>query len=137
MIGEKWLSEVIFTTVRSNVDISKVKKGVSGDFQPGALSKVFNTEETNAKIVRSWLAKAGERKSTIVFCVDIAHVLSLTDMFRKQGIDARYVTGETSKIDRSERLESFKNGCFPVLLNCGVFIEVLSTMLDLFMLELS
>ncbi|KAH0534024.1 hypothetical protein FGG08_007371 [Glutinoglossum americanum] len=123
MIGEKWLSNVIFTTVRSNVNISKVKKGATGDFQPRELSKVFNTEETNVKIVRSWLAKAGERKSTIVFCVDIAHVLSLTDMFRKQGIDARYVTGETSKTDRSERLEGFRNGSFPVLLNCGVFTE--------------
>jgi ATP-dependent helicase IRC3 len=125
MIGEKWLSNVIFTTVRSNVDISKVRKGVTGDFQPGELSKVFNTEETNTKIVRSWLAKAGERKSTIIFCVDIAHVLSLTDMFRKRGIDARYVTGETSKMDRSKRLEGFKNGGFPVLVNCGVFTEVL------------
>jgi ATP-dependent helicase IRC3 len=125
MIGEKWLSDVVFTTVQSNVDVSKVKKGTTGDFQPGELSKVFNTEETNTKIVQSWLAKASERKSTIVFCVDVAHVLSLTNMFRKHGIDARYVTGETPKTDRSERLEGFKRGDFPVLVNCGVFTEVL------------
>ncbi|KAI9778962.1 MAG: hypothetical protein M1839_007773 [Geoglossum umbratile] len=123
MIGEKWLSDVIFTTVRSDVDISKVKRAATGDFQPGELSKVFNTEETNAKIVGSWLAKASERKSTIVFCVDVAHVVSLTNAFRRRGIDARYITGETPKVDRSERLESFKNGSFPVLLNCGVFTE--------------
>ncbi|KAH0556948.1 hypothetical protein GP486_005262 [Trichoglossum hirsutum] len=123
MIGEKWLSDVIFTTVQSNVDVSKVKKGTTGDFRPGELSKVFNTEETNTKIVQSWLAKAGERKSTIVFCVDVAHVLNLSNTFRKHGIDARYVTGETQKADRSERLEGFKQGDFPVLVNCGVFTE--------------
>ena len=127
MIGEKWLSDVIFTTVRSGVDVSRVKKAATGDFQPGELSKVFNTEETNARVVKSWLAKASERKSTIVFCVDVAHVVSLTDMFRRHGIDARYVTGETPKVDRSKRLECFKNGSFPVLLNCGVFTEVLPT----------
>ncbi|KAI9769790.1 MAG: hypothetical protein M1840_003784 [Geoglossum simile] len=123
MIGEKWLSDVIFTTVKSGADISRVRKAATGDFKPGELSKAFNTEETNAIIVKSWLAKASERKSTIVFCVDVAHVVSLTDMFRRHGINARYITGKTPKVNRSERLESFKNGGFPVLLNCGVFTE--------------
>ena len=43
MIGEKWLSNVIFTTVRSKADISRVKKAPTGDFQTGDLSKAVNT----------------------------------------------------------------------------------------------
>ena len=123
MIGEKWLSDVIFTTVKSNADISRVRKGANGDFQPGELSKAINTNETNEITVRAWLARAGNRRSTIVFCVDLTHVSSLTEMFRKHGIDARFVTGDTPKKIRSERLDAFRAGKFPVMLNCGVFTE--------------
>ena len=123
MIGEKWLSNVIFTTVQSKADISKVKKASFGDFVPGELSKAINTDKTNEITVRAWLARANNRRSTMVFCVDLAHVSGLTMMFRKHGVDARYVTGQTPKKIRSERLDAFRDGQYPVLINCGVFTE--------------
>lgn len=123
MIGENWLSNVIFTTVQSKADISRVKKGPSGDFQLGSLSKAVNTKATNEITVRAWLARASARKSTLVFCVDLAHVSDLTATFREHGIDARFVTGDTPKQVRSQRLDAFKDQEYPVLLNCGVFTE--------------
>ncbi|KAI0877295.1 P-loop containing nucleoside triphosphate hydrolase protein [Hypoxylon argillaceum] len=123
MIGEKWLSDVIFTTVESTADISKIKSGANGDFQPSELSRAVNTDQINEITVRSWLARAAGRKSTLVFCVDLAHVAGLTRCFRKHGIDARFVTGDTPKLDRGDRLDAFKRGEFPVLVNCGVFTE--------------
>jgi ATP-dependent helicase IRC3 len=126
MIGEKWLSDVIFTTVESRADFSKVKgkgKGGSGDFDPLALSRAVNTVELNDIVVRTWLEKAAARKSTLVFCVDLSHVAALTERFRHYGIDARFVTGDTPTRDRAERLDAFRNGEFPVLINCGVFTE--------------
>ncbi|POR39476.1 Putative mitochondrial ATP-dependent helicase irc3 [Tolypocladium paradoxum] len=123
MISDKWLSDVIFTTVASSANLSKVKNGAFGDFQTGELSKVVNTDEVNDITVRSWMAKAPDRKSTLVFCVDLAHVAGLTHKFREYGFDARFVTGDTPKMERSETLEAFKKGKFPVLVNCGVFTE--------------
>lgn len=123
MIGEKWLSAVIFTTVQSKADISKVKKGANGDFQSGELSEVINTTQVNEITVRSWLAKAEGRKSTLAFCVDLEHVSGLTNTFRAHGIDARFVTGDTPKAERSARLDAFRSWEFPVLVNCGVFTE--------------
>jgi ATP-dependent helicase IRC3 len=123
MIGEKWLSDVMFTTVQSKANLTAVKKGANGDFQPSQLSRKVNTTETNLITVQSWLAKAKERKSTLVFCVDVAHVTGLTNMFRQCGIHAQFVTGDTPKIERSARLDAFKRGEFPVLVNCGVFTE--------------
>ena len=123
MIGEKWLSDVIFTTVQSKADISRVKKAATGDFQTKDLSKAVNTQQTNEITVRAWLSCADNRKSTLVFCVDIAHLSGLTEEFRKHGIDARSITGDTAKVKRSERLDAFRNGEYPVLLNCGVFTE--------------
>ena len=123
MIGEKWLSEVMFTTVESKADISKVKKGANGDFQTGDLSKAVNVAQINEITVRAWLDRADGRKSTLVFCVDIAHVTDLTETFRQHGIDARYITSQTPLQTRSERLDDFKDHKYPVLLNCGVFTE--------------
>lgn len=124
MIDQKWLSGVIFTTVKSTADITKVKKMAgAGDFVTSELSNAVNTDQVNTVTVRSWLAKAAERKSTLVFCVDLRHVAGLTAKFRQHGIDARFVTGDTDKIERGEILDAFKRGDFPVLLNCGVFTE--------------
>ncbi|UNI21784.1 Putative ATP-dependent helicase IRC3 [Purpureocillium takamizusanense] len=123
MIADKWLSDVIFTTVESSANLSRVKSSAFGDFQTGELSKVVNTDEVNDVTVRSWMAKAPDRKSTLVFCVDLAHVSGLTHKFREYGLDARFVTGETPKVGRGEILEAFKRGDFPVLVNCGVFTE--------------
>jgi ATP-dependent helicase IRC3 len=123
MIGEKWLSDVIFTTVKSKANLSRVKSGRDGDFQVGQLSRAVNNDETNEITVKAWLAEAGNRKSTLVFCVDLKHVSSLTSMFRKHGIDAQYITGATRKSVRGDRLQAFKDRKFPVLLNCGVFTE--------------
>lgn len=123
MIEDNWLANVIFTTVQSKADVSKVKKGANGDFQAGDLSKAVNTDQTNEITVRAWLARATNRKSTLVFCADIAHVIGLTNMFRRHGVDARFVTGDTAKIDRAKTLDAFKAREFPVLLNCGVFTE--------------
>jgi ATP-dependent helicase IRC3 len=123
MIGEKWLSDVRFTTVKSKANLSKVKSGRDGDFQIGQLSKAVNNDETNEITVKAWLAEARGRKSTLVFCVDLDHVSSLTSMFRKHGIDAQYITGVTRKSVRGDRLQAFKDRKFPVLLNCGVFTE--------------
>ena len=123
MIGDKWLSDVMFTTVKSRANLSRVKTSKDGDFQAGQLSKAVNTEETNEITVQSWLSEAGDRQSTLVFCVDLNHVASLTSTFRKHGIDARFITGSTRKKERGERLEAFKRREFPVLLNCAVFTE--------------
>lgn len=123
LIEEGWLSKVIFTTVKSNANISRVRKASSGDFQVGDLSKAVNTHESNEITVRAWMARATCRKSTLVFCVDLAHVSDLTAKFREYGFDARFITGDTPKQIRSERLDAFRAGKFPILLSVGVFTE--------------
>ena len=123
MIGEKWLCDVKFTTVKSGADLSKVKSNKMGDFTSSQLSSAVNNDEINEVTVRSWMEEATGRRSTLVFCVDINHVTSLTDTFRRLGVDAQFITGDTKKKIRGQRLQDFKDGKFPVLLNCGVFTE--------------
>ncbi|EPS42372.1 hypothetical protein H072_3654 [Dactylellina haptotyla CBS 200.50] len=124
MIDSGWLSKVLFTTVKSNLKLSDVRlTGANGDFNLGELSNAVNTPENNDVTVRSWMEKAGNRKSTLVFCVDIAHVVDMTNTFRRYGYEAFFVTGETPIKERTQLLEEFKAGKFPVLVNCGVYTE--------------
>lgn len=123
MISDKWLSDVIFTTVESTANLSKVRSSPSGDFHTSELSEAVNTDKINDITVRSWMSRAAGRKSTLVFCVDLAHVSELTRKFRAHGFDARFVTGDTPKAERSAILDAFKAGEFPVLVNCSVFTE--------------
>ncbi|KAF1838850.1 P-loop containing nucleoside triphosphate hydrolase protein [Decorospora gaudefroyi] len=123
MIEENWLSDVLFTTVEIGADLTRVGTGANGDFQTGALSRAINTDETNELVVKTWLAKAKGRHATLIFCVDLSHVTNLTARFRECGINAQFVTGDTPTKVRSARIDAFRNGEFPVLLNCGVFTE--------------
>jgi ATP-dependent helicase IRC3 len=123
MIEENWLSDVVFTTVEIKTDLDKVSTTANGDFKTAALSRAINTEHTNDLLIKAWLAKAKGRGSTIVFCVDLSHVTNLTAKFRQYGIAAEFVTGDTPSRIRSARVDAFRRGDFPVLLNCGVFTE--------------
>ena len=64
-----------------------------------------------------------QRKSTLVFGVDINHVESLVATFKKRGIDARSVSSKTKPHTRAEFLKEFKEKRFPVLVNCGILTE--------------
>ncbi|KAL4940123.1 hypothetical protein BDV06DRAFT_230532 [Aspergillus oleicola] len=123
MIHDNWLANAMFTTVQSKANLSRVKKDKFGDFALGSLSKAVNTLQTNDITVRAWMSSSAERKSTLVFCVDIEHTKQLTETFRQNGIDARYITGNTPKATRDGELDEFRARRFPVLLNCGLFTE--------------
>ncbi|KAL4892477.1 P-loop containing nucleoside triphosphate hydrolase protein [Aspergillus ambiguus] len=123
MIDEKWLANAVFTTVRSEADLSRVRKDRFGDFALKSLSHAVNTPRSNEITVRAWLANAAGRKSTLVFCVDIDHTRQLTEAFRAAGIDARYITSNTPRDVRDAQLRAFRAHHFPILLNCGLFTE--------------
>jgi len=59
------------------------------------------------------------RKSILVFCVNISHARELTQTFRDAGIGARYVHSKTPAVERRLLVEDFKAGKYPVLVNCG------------------
>ncbi|KAK7064266.1 DEAD-box family helicase [Favolaschia claudopus] len=125
MIKEQWLCDVRFTTVHAKLDLKDVTLNTrTGDFNPTSLAQVVNTETVNNLVVKTWLDKAGPtRKSTLVFCVNVAHVEALTQTFRAYGIDARYVFSGTPMSERYALIASFKAGQFPVLINCAILTE--------------
>ncbi|EMD42116.1 hypothetical protein CERSUDRAFT_147660 [Gelatoporia subvermispora B] len=124
MMKEQWLCNVRFTTVRANIDLSGVTvSSKTGDFNPTSLAHVINTDSLNHLVVRSWMDRAANRRSTLVFCVSLAHVRDLTATFRLYGIDARYVFSGTPAAERRALIAAFKAGHYPVLVNCAILTE--------------
>lgn len=68
---------------------------------------------------------ASDRKSTLVFCVNLAHVRQLTKAFREFGIDARQLHSNTPANERRMLITEFKAGRYPVLVNCGTSHKVI------------
>ncbi|KAJ7293530.1 P-loop containing nucleoside triphosphate hydrolase protein [Mycena rebaudengoi] len=125
MIKEQWLCDVRFTSVHANINLKDVVvNSRTGDFNPTSLAQVINTEMINNLVAKTWIDRAGpNRKSTLVFCVNVAHVEALTQTFRGYGIDARYVFSGTPVSERQALIASFKAGQFPVLINCAILTE--------------
>lgn len=125
MMKDGYLCPAKFTCVElADVSLAGIKlNGPDGDFAVGQLASRVNTPQANAAAVRAWIDRASQRKSTIVFAVDIQHVVDLADCFRQHGIDARAVTSRNDKKQRGALVAGFKNGEFPVLVNCGILTE--------------
>ncbi|KII93736.1 hypothetical protein PLICRDRAFT_694856 [Plicaturopsis crispa FD-325 SS-3] len=124
MIREQWLCDVRFTSVKANINLKEVTvNSRTGDFNATSLAHVINTSTVNKLVVRAWLDRAASRKSTLVFCVNIAHVRALTNTFREFGIDARYLFSGTPAAERRALVSAFKDGQFPVLVNCAILTE--------------
>ncbi|KAG8876820.1 hypothetical protein FRB97_003911, partial [Tulasnella sp. 331] len=124
MMKENWLCPVTLTIVRARLDLSNVTiNSATGDFTPSSLAQVINTDTINQLVLRTWLDRTSERKSTLIFCVNVQHVKDLTATFREAGVDARYVTGSTPVIERKELLDGFRKADFPVLVNCAILTE--------------
>ena len=117
------LSPAFATTVEANIHLDEVKTSNLGDFKTTELSEKMSTPQMNQLIVQTYSHLASSRRSTLIFCVDLAHVDLLVEAFRKAGIDARSVSSQNKGPYRRMTLEAFMRGDFPVLINCEVLTE--------------
>ncbi|CAG8648810.1 4062_t:CDS:2, partial [Paraglomus occultum] len=122
MIKEKWLCSFRVTTVKTEHEMPNIKS-VNNDFDVGSLAQALDTPTRNQLVVQIYASHAKDRKSTLVFAVNKAHVNALTEMFREYGIEAHGIISDTRSHIRTEILERFRRREFPVLVNCGIITE--------------
>lgn len=124
MIRAKELCDVRLSKINVKLGLENVKTH-QGDFVQKDLSDAVNKEDINVTVTRGLmqLKKKYNFKSTLVFCVDIAHCKTLCGVLQRNGISAQYVTGNTVSHERRAILEDFKDGKIEVLCNVLVFTE--------------
>lgn len=127
LIQEGWLCQPVAISVHTDIDLDRVQVSpTTGDFDADELSLAIDTPARNRLIVETWIQTAAvehRRKSTIVFCLNIKHVESLSREFSAHGVSTAAVTGSTPDSVRQEILEQFSSGDIAVLLNCAVLTE--------------
>ncbi len=125
MIKGNWLAQLQFTTVKLGdaLDLSKVDLSSTGEFNQNSLAAAVDRPQVTDLAVQAWLSKASTRRSTLVFAVNIKHIISITNQFREAGIDARFVHAQLESRQREATLQAFRDGEFPVLVNCGILTE--------------
>jgi len=81
----------------AGADLTGVKySAMKGDFDEKEMFQAFNKSKLYAGVVENWL-KTAKGTKTIVFCVNIEHVIKTCEEFQKSGIDARFVTSSMGK----------------------------------------
>ena len=101
-------------------------KGVEtrqGDYVVNQLADRMNRDDLVGDIVSNW-HKYGQRRKTLVFCVDVAHSVHVKDEFLKSDVRAENLDGSTPKSERDEHpCPSLASGETEVVCNCMVLTE--------------
>lgn len=119
MIGN-WLSDLTFHSASIEaLDLDSVQTS-SGDFSTTSLAGVMSAASVIGPVVQAWTELASERRSTVVFAVDLRHMELLAAAFVAAGVaDARSISSKTPVAERNRLLADFRRGAFRVLVNVG------------------
>jgi DNA repair protein RadD len=106
------------------LDLEGVKK-IAGEYNLKDLALRVDRGDVVAQAVKDIVSKVriGQRKSIIVFCIDISHCKHVSEEMRKYGIDAPYIIGSTPIKERTRLVEEFKAGRIQWLLSVDCFFE--------------
>lgn len=118
MIDAGWLAPLAAYRIETQVDINDVKSS-HGDFQIADLERTVDTPERNRLMVEKY-RELGRGQPAIAFTVDIAHSHDLASEFRRVGIVAEPISGNTSEHERRRIFAGFRDGEIAVLISCGV-----------------
>jgi ATP-dependent helicase IRC3 len=120
-IDSKYLSNIEAYSVETQEDISHVHTRM-GDFADGELAEAVDTDTRNKLIVESYTKIAPHTKA-LIFAASVEHTKNLTAMFCDAGYKAKFVVGDTDKMERSRTFYEFEHGDLEVLINCMVATE--------------
>jgi len=120
LIGNGYLSEYDAFTPTSP-DVSGIKT-IAGDYQKSGLVEEMEKPSITGDIVKHYL-KHARGKRAIGFAVTIDHSEHMAETFRKSGIMAIHLDGNSKSGDRKAAAKAFAAGDIDVLWNVGLFGE--------------
>ena len=123
LIKDGHLCNVSIVSLKSKLIIDAKTNAAKSDFSKMQLQYSVNTKERNNFIVQSYFDHAIDRKSTLVFAVDIEHVTTLVSLFKSRKIDAKGISSKTDLDVRKQIISDFRQQLFPVLINCAILTE--------------
>jgi superfamily II DNA or RNA helicase len=120
LIERKYLVKTIYYAP-ADPDLKGVETR-QGDYVASQLADRMNRDDLVGDIVSNW-HKFGQRRKTLVFCVDVAHSVHVRNEFVKSDVRAEHVDGATPKTERDAILARLASGETDVVCNCMVLTE--------------
>lgn len=136
-----WLVAPDVFAGEEQADLSRVRRAGS-DFDEDQLAGVMRAERLEGDVVGHWLKRAhlhpvftaqgarvpnewraGERRRTIVFAVNVEHSRSLAERFGRAGVRVAHLDGNTPERERESVLRALGTGDLEVVCNCLVAVE--------------
>lgn len=119
------LSPFHYFGITDNTDMSAIT-WKRGSYDSTALSNLFTGNDARARLV----VKAVRDKVTdpssmraLGFCVSVTHADFMADFFRKSGLNAVSLSGETPQAERKLALERLRSGTLQVIFSVDLFNE--------------
>lgn len=94
----------------------------NGEFDKNEVEQLMSQRYIFGSAVENW-KKYANGKQTIVYCSSINTSKETVEAFRKAGIKAEHLDGNTPKLIREEIVDKFRKGKIPILSNCDLFGE--------------
>lgn len=110
------------------LDYSKVRR-TAGDLNQGDLEKVMIEERTVQAVANPIFELSGDRP-TLTFATSVEHARLIADQFNRRAAAAgnlwkraEWLSGESSRFDRADKLGAFARGGYQHLVGCALFTE--------------
>jgi DNA repair protein RadD len=125
LVDAGYLSPLVAPPVATQIKTQGLRI-VEGDFLTSDLERAADQDDLTRAALDEWQALASDRKSSIFFCVSVAHAENVTIALRMRGVAAEIVTGATDNDARKRAIERFRRRETKVL----VSVDVLTTGFD-------
>lgn len=124
LIRDGYLSDIRTIRGEADIDLQGVKK-TGGEFNLKDLATRVDRADVIGQAVKHLVqsVRRTERKSVILFCIDVEHCKHVSEELRKYGIEAPYILGSTPNKQRDKLVEDFKAGRYQYLVSVNVFFE--------------
>lgn len=113
-----YLSPLISKATASTIDVSGVSRR-GGEFVPGQLEAA--SDKITAEAVEEIIRFGESRRAWLAFCSGIDHAHAVRDEFRRRGVSAETVTGDTPGHERDRIFRSYRAGQIRCLTGANVF----------------
>lgn len=107
--------------VVTNVDLSRVRFN-QVQYNRKDIEETVIVPPRDRLIVNTYVEHVPDRKA-VVFCVNVRHGEALAELFRREGVAARSVSGRMPRTDREKYLKEFHEGTLRVLCACDILNE--------------
>ena len=119
LLENHFISDYDYYAPKLNITFNKMK---GSDYDQDEVAEIMSENKIYTDVITSYLKYAKDKK-TIMYCPTIKFSKDMVDKFNEHGIKAVHFDGSTSKTDRTEIYNDFKNGKIKILSNVDLISE--------------